>query len=189
MSIQSACQRSVPAWNGLAMGQHLNGIEDFVVGVSGANKGDSVAVINDCEGILSQRLKHMGSRVLMAEGSPFFATGSLPMASVSLDIVVADMVIHHMRFPTHAIAEMKRVLKSGGRLVMTDWVKYDDARLREARNHLWMGFYTSDIRHWFHNAGFSNIIVNPVPYHMLGLDMKRLKDGVGAGVFLATGTA
>ena len=189
MSVQSAFQRSVPACNGWAMEQHLNAIGDFVVGVSGVNKGASVAVINDSHDILSPRLKQLDARVLMVEGSHFFSSGSLPMASSCLDVLVANMVIHQMRYPTHAIAEMKRVLKSGGRLVMTDWGKYDDARLKEARKDRWMGFYTSDIRHWFHNAGFSNIIVNPVPYHMLGLDMKRLNDGVGAGVFLATGTA
>jgi SAM-dependent methyltransferase len=189
MSVQCAFERSVPVRNELDTEQHLNAIGDFVVGVAGVKKGDSVAVVDDSNGILFPLLKKLGARVLMVENSHFYDAGSLSIASGHLDVMVANMVIHHVRVPTQAIAEMKRVLKSGGRLVMTDWEKYDDVRLKEARNDRWMGFYTSDIRHWLNTAGFSNIIVNPMLYHVLGLGMNSLGDDPGTGAFMATGTA
>ena len=51
-----------------------------------------------------------------------------------------------------------------------------------------MGFYTSDIRHWLKKIGFSNIIVNPVPCRLLGVDAKNPDFAGGADLIMATAT-
>lgn len=48
-------------------------------------------------------------------------TEALPFADAAFDVVVSVSVLHHVRRPRAAIAEMHRVLRPGGRAVVTDW--------------------------------------------------------------------
>lgn len=45
----------------------------------------------------------------------------LPFADAGFDAVVSCSVFHYVRDPGRALAEMRRVLAPGGRLVITDW--------------------------------------------------------------------
>ncbi|MFY9820943.1 MAG: methyltransferase domain-containing protein, partial [Thermoanaerobaculia bacterium] len=45
----------------------------------------------------------------------------LPFASGQFDVVVSCNVFHYIRQPLDALLEMNRVLRSGGRFVITDW--------------------------------------------------------------------
>lgn len=190
MNIHSTVNRPFQAFNAAGMENHLCAIGDFVVGVGGVQNGDVVVDINACNGFLSKRLRRLGARVQKVAGWHCSSSNPLPVASAGTDVIFANMVLHHMRFPTLAIAEMKRGLRPGGRLVITDVEKYDNDVLKENHNDRRMGFYTSDVRHWLKKAGFSNIIVNPLPYQMIDVDVKRLgNNGFSANIFLATGTA
>ncbi len=45
----------------------------------------------------------------------------LPFAAERFDVVVSCNMFHYIREPLAALTEMKRVLRPGGRLVITDW--------------------------------------------------------------------
>jgi ubiquinone/menaquinone biosynthesis C-methylase UbiE len=45
----------------------------------------------------------------------------LPWADASFDIVVSCNMFHYVTHPVAAIREMERVLRPGGRIVITDW--------------------------------------------------------------------
>jgi ubiquinone/menaquinone biosynthesis C-methylase UbiE len=45
----------------------------------------------------------------------------LPFAGGSFDVVVSASALHYFREPGQALEEMRRVLRPGGRLVVTDW--------------------------------------------------------------------
>ncbi len=45
----------------------------------------------------------------------------IPFVDENFDVVVSSSVFHYIRDPMRALAEMLRVLRSGGRLVITDW--------------------------------------------------------------------
>lgn len=167
----------------------LDAIGDFAINVGGVQKDDLVLEINACEAVLTQKLRRLGARVVMVENWAALSRPSLPMASSQADMVFAHMVLHHMQFPALTIAEIKRVLRPGGRLVITDMGKYNDPRLRAQRNDRWMGFYASDIRHWLKKVGFSNIIVNPVPCQLLGADAKNPDFNRDRDLIMATATA
>ncbi len=46
---------------------------------------------------------------------------SLPFAGGTFDVVVSTNVLHYVRRADEALREMRRVLRPGGRLVVTDW--------------------------------------------------------------------
>ena len=65
---------------------------------------------------------------------------TLPFDDASLDAVFANMYLHHCPDPQAAIAEMVRVLKPGGRLVITDLDQHEHTWMREEMADNWLGF-------------------------------------------------
>lgn len=45
----------------------------------------------------------------------------LPFAAGSFDVLICANAFHYFRQPTYSLAEMRRVLRPGGRLVLVDW--------------------------------------------------------------------
>ncbi len=85
---------------------------------------------------------------------------SLPLPDESVDVVFANMYLHHCPDPLAAIREMARVLKPGGRLVITDMDAHDHTWLKEEMADEWLGFDRAQIRAWFREAGLVNILVD-----------------------------
>ncbi len=85
---------------------------------------------------------------------------SLPFPDGSLDSVFANMYLHHATDPLAAIREMVRVLRPGGRLVITDMDEHQYAWLKDEMADVWQGFARDQIRAWFKEAGLVNVIVD-----------------------------
>lgn len=85
---------------------------------------------------------------------------SLPLPDGSLDAVFANMYLHHAPDPLAAIREMVRLLKPGGRLVITDMDAHPYEWLKEELADVWMGFERPQIRSWYEEAGLVNVIVD-----------------------------
>lgn len=60
----------------------------------------------------------------------------LPFADASFDIVSCRFVIHHLREPGRALAEMARVCRPGGRIVVCDGVASDNPAKAAAFNRM-----------------------------------------------------
>jgi ubiquinone/menaquinone biosynthesis C-methylase UbiE len=60
----------------------------------------------------------------------------LPFADGTFDIVVCRAAFHHMPHPERALAEMKRVAKEDGRLVILDMLASEDPQKAEYHNRL-----------------------------------------------------
>jgi ubiquinone/menaquinone biosynthesis C-methylase UbiE len=85
---------------------------------------------------------------------------SLPLPEASLDAVFANMYLHHCEDPLAAITEMARLLRPGGRLVITDLDAHNHEWMREEMTDVWLGFERSQVRQWFEQAGLVNTIVD-----------------------------
>lgn len=59
----------------------------------------------------------LGERAELREGR----AESLPWADATFDVAVTASVLHYLRQPEAALAEMRRVLRPGGRVIVTDW--------------------------------------------------------------------
>src|SRR5664279_378277 len=78
---------------------------------------------------------------------------SLPLEDASLNAAFANMYLHHCPKPLAAIREMVRILRPGGRLVITDMDAHTHEWLKTEMADVWLGFERSQMREWFEIAG------------------------------------
>jgi SAM-dependent methyltransferase len=81
---------------------------------------------------------------------------ALPVADGELDAAVISLVLHYVPAPARALAEARRALRPGGRLVVVDMVAHGRAELSERMGHLWPGFTEPQLRAWLEEAGFAD---------------------------------
>lgn len=84
---------------------------------------------------------------------------NLPVKSESIDYVFSNMCLHHVENPSDAIKEMLRILKPGGKLIITDLDSHNFEFLRTEQHDRWLGFKREDIKEWFIEAGLRNVKV------------------------------
>lgn len=118
--------------------------------------GARVIGIDVSEGMLEQvRSRFSGSHFEARAGDLV----ALPLATNEVNAVLANMVLHHAEDPPHAIREMVRVLKPGGKLVITDADEHQEEWLRIEQHDRWLGFKRTDIHTWFVEAGLVDVAV------------------------------
>jgi ubiquinone/menaquinone biosynthesis C-methylase UbiE len=84
----------------------------------------------------------------------------LPGEDNTFDAVFANMYLHHAPDPALALSEMARILKPGGKLVITDLDTHEEAWMREAMSDRWLGFERDDVQMWYEAAGLSKIDID-----------------------------
>jgi ubiquinone/menaquinone biosynthesis C-methylase UbiE len=88
---------------------------------------------------------------------------SLPIEDGSLDAALLFLVLHYVPEPHAAIAEARRTLKPGGRLLIVDMMPHDREDLLHEMGHVWRGFSEEQIASLFEAAGFSGGRYHPLP--------------------------
>src|SRR4051812_27939716 len=84
--------------------------------------------------------------------------GALPIDDARLDAATLMLVLHHVADPERAIADIARVLKPGGRLIMVDMLPHDRESYRQQMGHVWLGFSEEHLRR-LHATEFENVRV------------------------------
>ena len=102
---------------------------------------------------------------------------ALPVDDARLDAATLVLVLHHLAEPERALAEVCRVLKPGGRLLVVDMLPHDRESYRQQMGHAWLGFSDVHVRRILGESGFGGIRVVP-----LSPDPKSK----GPGLFVAT---
>jgi ubiquinone/menaquinone biosynthesis C-methylase UbiE len=83
----------------------------------------------------------------------------LPIGEGAVDYVFANMYLHHVESPAATIREMARILKPGGRLVITDLDTHTHAFLLIEHHDRWPGFNRDEVAGWLSEAGLGNVAV------------------------------
>lgn len=87
---------------------------------------------------------------------------NLPIDDNTVNYTMANMFLHHVENPEITIKEMVRIMKPGGKLVITDLDEHNHEFLVIEQHDRWKGFKRSDIETWFKQAGLKNIVVDCV---------------------------
>jgi ubiquinone/menaquinone biosynthesis C-methylase UbiE/DNA-binding transcriptional ArsR family regulator len=103
---------------------------------------------------------------------------ALPIDDGRLDLAVLALVLHHLPDPARALADVARVTKPGGRLLLVDMLPHDRESYRQQMGHVWLGFSSEYVHALLSGAGFFEIRYVPVPPD------PRAK---GPSLFVATG--
>ena len=87
---------------------------------------------------------------------------NLPIDSNSVDVVMSNMYLHHVEDPQLAIAEMGRILKPGGKMILSDLRSHDYEFLRTEHHDRWMGFEADAVVSWMMKAGLKDVTISDV---------------------------
>lgn len=79
----------------------------------------------------------------------------LPIEDGELDVALLFMVTHFVIDPAKVLAEVKRTLKPGGRLVVLDLTAHEREEYSLQMGHVWQGFSEEQLRAWVQDAGLS----------------------------------
>jgi ubiquinone/menaquinone biosynthesis C-methylase UbiE len=88
---------------------------------------------------------------------------ALPIDDGQLDVAIVALVLHHVPEPSRALAEVSRVLKPGGRVLIVDMLPHDRAEYQQQMGHVWLGFSEKTIKKNLEAAGFDKPTVTPLP--------------------------
>src|SRR5688572_10434658 len=88
---------------------------------------------------------------------------SLPIEAGELDAAMLSLVLHHSPAPARALAEVARVLKPGGRVLVVDMLPHDRQEYQLQMGHVWLGFSEKQIGRFLSGAGFGEVRVRVLP--------------------------
>jgi ArsR family transcriptional regulator len=89
---------------------------------------------------------------------------ALPVADGELDAALLVLTLHHAPEPVEVLAEARRALREGGRLVVVDLLPHEQDIYRAEMGHVWLGFEPEQLLGWLADAGFEHARVLPLPH-------------------------
>ena len=72
---------------------------------------------------------------------------------VPSDLIIFNMVLHHISSPAKTFKDSSALLKENGYLLITDLSTHDQDWVRKSCGDLWLGFDEEDLNHWAQKAG------------------------------------
>lgn len=172
-------QQVAGSWDAIRAGYFGDAVRDAAVAKAYLRPEMVVADIGSGTGYIAAGLAPLVRRVYVVDGSvemlevakknlssfpniEYHHTDGLdlPFPEQSLDAVFANMYLHHCVDPLAALRELARVLRPGGRLVITDMDEHPYAWMKDEMADVWQGFSRAQVRAWLREAGLVNIIVD-----------------------------
>lgn len=150
------------------------GIGDGLLTLMLAEAASSVTAVDISTEMLSQletRAKAKGiDNIELVEGD----IEDLPLPDESHDVVVASQALHHAQAPEKCLAEARRILVPGGRLLVIELLAHNEDWVRDKLQHVHLGFTEPGLRNLLVEAGFERRRVfraarDPQPPHFMTL--------------------
>lgn len=206
MNSKKYFEKVASQWDQMRKGFFSDNVREKALAVANVNAGELAADIGAGTGFITEALVQKGLKVIAVDQSQAmlaemerklsrFVTidyrigesDDLPIPDETVDAVFSNMYLHHVESPPVAIKEMVRVLRTGGKIVITDLDSHDYEFLRKEHNDRWMGFKREDIRKWFTEAGLQNIYIDCVGEDCCA-ESDCGNDRARVSIFVAVGT-
>jgi len=94
----------------------------------------------------------LGSAVELIEGN----TDTLLDQEARFDIIIYNMVLHHVPMPEAEIAQCALLLNPNGLLIVTDLCRHDQEWARDQCGDQWLGFEPEELHQWAGRHGFTH---------------------------------
>jgi arsenite methyltransferase len=172
-------QRIAGQWDAIRAGYFTESVREAAIRKVDLRPDMVVADVGAGTGFMAAGLAPLVKKVFVLDGSPAMleiarqnlkdfdnlvfqqSDGlSLPLPDESLEAVFANMYLHHMPDPLAAIREMVRLLRPGGRLVITDMDAHPYEWLKDEMADVWQGFERPQIQDWLLAAGLVDVQVD-----------------------------
>jgi len=206
MSSKDYFNQVASQWDEMRTAFFSEAVRERAYAVAGVKPGQVAADIGAGTGFVAEGLVQRGLHVICVDQSEamlvelrkkFASTEnveyrlgeaeSLPIPDASLDAVFANMYLHHVEDPARAIGEMRRTLRPGGRLVITDMDAHGFEFLLREHHDRWMGFMREDVRRWFAEAGLLDVAVEGVGESCSSQSSSEAETA-SVSIFVASGT-
>ncbi|TYQ16431.1 UNVERIFIED_CONTAM: excisionase family DNA binding protein [Acetivibrio alkalicellulosi] len=172
-----------PKWEEIRKGYYDESIKNHLVGLGMLNKKMTVIDLGSGNGYISIAVAEYVKKVIAVDISKEMikelkknarSNGiknidtlesdglEIPIEDEAVDMVCANMYLHHIEQPEMAIKEINRVLKPQGLIFLSDFYEHNDMELKEKMHDLWPGFNECKIKRWFADNGFSGIKITKV---------------------------
>lgn len=112
---------------------------------------NSMEMLNRARNSLAQRLSRSDAAHPVA-----FIHGDTRVAltqGLSFDLLIYNMVLHHIPSPRETFRDCAQLLKRNGTLLLIDLSHHDQDWVRESCGDLWLGFTEHDLDAWAEEAG------------------------------------
>jgi len=163
LDLEAEIRRRIPAWCravadlGCGTGDllcALAGTADRLIGVD-----SSPRMLEKARARLGERVGDAARAAEPAETERFdLRMGELehlPMGDAEADCALINMVLHHLADPLQALKEARRVVASGGTLIVAELEKHENEAMRTRYGDRWLGFDKRSLERWIRKAGFS----------------------------------
>jgi ubiquinone/menaquinone biosynthesis C-methylase UbiE/DNA-binding transcriptional ArsR family regulator len=125
-----------------------------------ASLGLDVIGIDRSEAMLDAARSKWSAVASSSAGSVEFRAGdahALPPEAESVDAAFAHMVLHSIEEPERAVAEMARIVRPGGAVVLVDFLAHEHRWMEHELGLLWMGFEEETLRGWIDAANLTDL--------------------------------
>lgn len=181
MSSKQYFEEVAHQWDSMRKSFFSESVREKAFTTAGVKPGKLAADIGAGTGFITEGLIQRGLKVIAVDQSPAMLeemkrkfAGSknieyrlgeddgLPIPDEIVYYAFANMYLHHVESPQDAIKEMVRILKPGGKFVLTDLDEHQFEFLRREHHDRWMGFKREDVQRWLTQAGLKNVVVDSV---------------------------